>query len=88
MEEQYSKVAIRDEISFNLFATRGDGSKSVAFKIGDAANVPIWITNEGLECRKANLTYSDLAEEVMSTLREAVKIAVLEPPKAKSSCGS
>jgi hypothetical protein len=85
MEEKYDKVAVGDEITFNLLATKGDGSKKISFKIGDAANVPIWITNEGLECLQASLTYSELAEEVMGTLREAVNLAAFEPPKAGST---
>jgi hypothetical protein len=78
MDQMYREVAIRDEISFKLFATRSDGSKSIPHEIKDVASVPIWITNVGLECRRASLTYSELAEEVMSVLDEAVEMANLD----------
>jgi hypothetical protein len=37
-----------------------------------------------LKCRQASLTCSELADEVMSTLREAVNIAALDPLGARS----
>jgi hypothetical protein len=80
-----SRIAIRDEISFKLFATGGDGSRNISYKIADVANVPLWLTDTGLECRRAHVTYLELAHEVTSMLEEAVNIAALRPPKVRSS---
>ena len=85
MDDKYSRVRIRDEISFRLFATRTTGSKNRSYPIEDTASVPIWLTNTGLECRQTSLTYSELADEVTSTLDEAANTAVLQPPKVKTS---
>jgi hypothetical protein len=85
MDGIYERAAIRDEISFKLFATRSDGSGSISYDFRDAANVPLWLTNSGLECRKTALTYKELADELLSVLDEAVNIAGLKPPKAKAS---
>ncbi len=79
MDEKYEEVPIRDEESFKLFATRADGSKNVDFEDGDAANVPMWLTNDGLECKQTSLSYVELADEVQSASREAEKMAVLDP---------
>ena len=84
MDGKYSRVSIRDEISFKLFAT-SHRSKKKSYAIEDMASVPIWLTNTGLECRQASLTYTELAVEVMSTLNEAVNTAVLQPPNVKIS---
>jgi len=81
MDEKYQQGAIRDVISFMLIATRSDGTKNVPSNAEDTTNVPIWLTNDGLECRKAKLTYSELSAEVMSAYTEAITIANL-PDKA------
>ena len=70
MDDKYSRVRIRNEISFKLFTNRTTGSKNSSYPIEDTANVPIWITNTGLERQQTSLTYSELADEVTSTLDE------------------
>lgn len=85
MDDKYSRLQIRDENSFKLFATRNDGSKNRSYPIEDTANVPMWLVNTGLECRQARLTYSELADVVMNTLDEAVDTALLQPPKVSTS---
>ncbi len=85
MDKEYKRVAIRDEISFKLFATRDDGSTNISYGVGDVSNVPIWLTNQGLECLKTSLTYSELADEVLSALDEPCDVAVLQPKNLKRS---
>lgn len=81
MGEKYQQGSIRNEVSFHLIAKKSDGITSGKFKAEDAANVPLWLTNDGLECRKAALTYSELAAEIEAFYDEALKIANLRPPK-------
>jgi hypothetical protein len=77
MAGRYGKLPHAKKITFNLFATRNDGSKSIPHEAKHVANVPIWLTNDGLEGQQAYLTYSELAEEVMGTLNNAVIVANL-----------
>jgi hypothetical protein len=75
--EIYRRVSIGDTKTFELFATQTDGSTKIPHDAKDSTNVPIWMTNVGLECREATLTYAELADEVLSTLNNAVTIANL-----------
>jgi hypothetical protein len=84
MDEKISKIAIRDENSFNLFATGSDASGKT-YDIADVANVPMWLTDKGLECRVTSVTYVELAHEVICILEEAVNIASLQSGNAKAS---
>jgi len=68
-------------MSFKLFAAGNDGS----YKIADVSNVPIWLTDTALECRRTSVTYLELAHEALSMLEEAVKMAELRPLKLKTS---
>jgi hypothetical protein len=84
IDEKISKIAIRDENSFNLFATGSDASGKT-YEIADVASVPMWLTDKGLECRVTSVTYTELAHEVILMLEEAVDIASLQSGNAKAS---
>lgn len=75
MAGRYGGLPQRKKKTFDLFATRSDGSKSIPHEAKHAANVPIWITNDGLEGQKTSLTYAELADEVISTLKNAEIVA-------------
>jgi hypothetical protein len=76
MDERFEGGNLRGETSFALFARKSDGTKSIGVKeaVG-IANVPMWLTNDGLECAKASVTYAELAEEIRQWYREAEKFA-------------
>lgn len=84
MGEKYQQGSIRDEVSFHLVAKRSDGSGSIKFRAEDAANVPMWLTNDRIECRQAALTYLELSAEIEAFYDEALKIANLHPPNSAS----
>jgi hypothetical protein len=85
MDERFERGSLRDESSFALFAT--GGSKSVAdHDAADIANVPMWLTNDGLECAKGMVTYVELAQEIRELCREAENLANITPGKKKATC--
>jgi hypothetical protein len=43
----------------------------------------MWLTNEGLECTDAKITYVELAQEISEFSREAESFATMKPPKQK-----
>jgi len=86
MDERFGGGSPGDANSFSLLATKSDGTNSVAVK--DAAgieNVPMWLTDDGLECAKASVTYAELAEEIRQWYREAENLAHITPEKKKAT---
>jgi hypothetical protein len=86
MDERFEGGNLRDENSFVLFATKSDGTKAVADD--DAAgitNVPMWLTDDGLECAKGTITYGELAQEIRELCREAEKLTNITPEKKKAT---
>jgi hypothetical protein len=86
MDGQFERGNLRDETSFALFARKSDGTKSIADD--DAAgieNVPMWLTDGGLECAKASVTYAEFAEEIRQWYREAEKLTHITPEKKKGT---
>jgi hypothetical protein len=86
MDERFGNGSLGDANSFSLLATKSDGTNSVGVK--DAAgieNVPMWLTDGGLECAKASVTYAELAQEIRELCREAESIANIAPEKKKAS---
>jgi hypothetical protein len=78
MDTKFRQGKYHDEQSFTLFATGGPNSRVLADSdIPDVASVPIWLTNNGLECRAAALTYRELADEILGFHSEAAEIATV-----------
>jgi hypothetical protein len=86
MDERFENGSLADANSFSLLATKSDGTNSVAVKdAADIENVPMWLTEDGLECSKASVTYAELAEEIRQWYREAEKLANITPEKNKAT---
>ncbi len=86
MDEQFKGGNLRDETSFALFARKSDGTKSIAADdAAGIANVPMWLTDDGLECAKGTITYGELAQEIRELCREAEKLANIRPEKKKAT---
>jgi|ERR1700722_12286979 len=86
MDERFENGSLGDANSFALLATKSDGTKSIADD--DAAgieNVPMWLTDDGLECAKASVTYAELAGEIRQWYREAESMATVTPGKKKAT---
>jgi hypothetical protein len=86
MDERFEKANRSEANSFALFAARNDGTGSMGDKdAADVTNVPMWLTDDGLECAKARVTYAELAEEIRQWYREAEKLANITPEKRKAT---
>jgi hypothetical protein len=80
MDNRFETGKLGDESSFRLFAKRPDGTKSLADSdVTAIANLPMWLTNEGLECAKGSITYAELAQEVRELCAEAEKLSTIQP---------
>jgi hypothetical protein len=80
MDERFEKGAFGDANSFALFATKSDGTKTIANDdAAGIANVPMWLTDDGLECAKAAITYRELAQEICELRQEAKNLARITP---------
>jgi len=86
MDERFEKGNLSNEVSFVLFATKGDSTKSIAdANVASTANLTMWLTDDGLECGKVLLTYAELAQEIREWCREADNLANIKPPIKKTS---
>jgi hypothetical protein len=89
MDERFEKGDFGDSNSFALFATKSDGTKTIANDdVAGIANVPMWLTDDGLECAKAAITYRELAQEVRELCQEAEKLARITPNVKKPPAGA
>lgn len=80
MDERFEKGDFGNENSFVLFATKSDGTKTIANDdVAGIANVPMWLTDDGLECAKAAITYRELAQEIRELCQEAKNLARITP---------
>lgn len=84
MDERFERGRVRDESSFALFAT-GGSNPVPDHDAADIANVPMWLTNEGLECAKGMVTYIELAQEIRDLCREAENLAKIIPGEKKET---
>ena len=75
MDERFTQGRAAHETSFKLLSrTSSDADTAIT------ANVPMWLTDDGIECAKANVTYAELAGEAGRELcQEAGRLATLEP---------
>jgi hypothetical protein len=80
MDERFENGDFGEANSFALFATKSDGTKTVADDdAAGIANVPMWLTDDGLECAKAAITYRELAQEIRELCQEAKNLARITP---------
>ena len=80
MDERFEKGDFGDANSFALFATKSDGTRTIANNnAADISNVPMWLTDDGLECAKATITYRELAQEIGELCQEAKNLARIIP---------
>jgi len=80
MDGRFESASVGDVNSFSLFATKTDGTNPVAVKnASDTANLPMWLTDEGIESAEARVTYAELADEIRQWYREAENIATIDP---------
>jgi hypothetical protein len=80
MDERFEKGDFGDSNSFALFATKSDGTKTIANDdVAGIANVPMWLTDDGLECAKATITFREPAQEIRELCQEAKKLARITP---------
>jgi hypothetical protein len=84
MRDVFEKSIAKDETSFMLFITRQDGSKhEQAENLAATSNIPMWLTNTGLESGNSTLSYQELAQELCEVVADAETCVLMEPPKAK-----
>jgi hypothetical protein len=86
MDDRFEKGNRSEANSFALFATKNDGTGSIGDEdAADITNVPMWLTDDGLECAKATLTYVELAQEIRELCWEAENLADITPGKKKAT---
>jgi hypothetical protein len=84
MDARFENGDFCDANSFALFATKSDGTKTIGNEdAADIANVPMWLTDDGLECAKAAITYRELAQEIRELCQEAKNMARTTPNAEK-----
>ncbi len=84
MDDRFEKGSFADKNSFELFATKSDGTRMVADDdAAGIANVPMWLTDNGLESANAAIAYRELAQEVLELSREAENLATITPNAKK-----
>src|SRR5260370_42338874 len=72
MDGRFESASAGDVNSFSLFATKTDGTNPVAVKnASDTANLPMWLTDEGIESAEARVTYAELGDEMSRGYRSA-----------------
>lgn len=81
MDSRFENGNLSDKSSFELFATKKDGT---VFSVGDITNVPMWLTNDGLECSAASVTYVEIAKEIRELYRDAEGLATIVPGEKTS----
>jgi hypothetical protein len=85
MDERFANGALGDETSFVLFAVKGEGTKSHPPETATGiANIPMWLTDDGIECAKGRLSYAELAQELRELHHEAEKLATIRAEMKKS----
>jgi hypothetical protein len=84
MDERFEKGDRSEANSFALFAARNDGTGSGEKDAADMTNVPMWLTDDGLECAKATVTDVELAQEIRGLCGEAENLANISPGKKKA----
>ena len=86
MDQRFEKGEFPDEMSFARFAERSGGTKALSEDDSvEIANVPMWLTDRGLECAKASVTYRELAQEVRELCQEAKKLVKIKPGRRKAT---
>jgi hypothetical protein len=81
MDARFCEGDCANEMSFAILS--GDDAKDPA--CNNISNVPMWLTNEGLECSAAKLTFAELAHEIEEILIEAENLATLNPPNVRKA---
>jgi len=73
MNERFVTGGAAAESSFVTLSRNRAEANSI-----DAPNVPMWLTDDGMECGKAKITYTELAQELCELCSEAEKLATLD----------
>ncbi len=87
MDNRFENSANPDEISIKSFSSKS--SDSTIEKARDSlSNIPMWLTDEGLESPNAKVSYAELSQEILELLEQAKELAYMKPekrqPKQKS----
>lgn len=81
--ESYAELGqFKGASSFEVFVKYQNESSSLdREKIGDLSTTALWITNCGIECKMAKISFTDLARQIMEYYEEAEKCATYDVDK-------
>jgi len=83
MDERFVTGDVADETSFMLFSRADTLGTSAA----SMSNIPMWLTDAGLECAKCSIAYSELAQELRELSQQAKTLATLKANVATPPSG-
>lgn len=74
MDDRFENGNLADRNSFSLFASPDGTGRG---NIPSTETIPMWLTNVGLECANAKVSYSEIAQEIQELRQEAYKMATI-----------
>jgi hypothetical protein len=81
MDDRFQDGKFANEDTFRLFATNR-GVTDTSDRVG---SIPMWLTDDGLECPGAVVTYQELAQEIRELCQEAERFATMKTQREESN---
>jgi len=83
LDRKFSDSVHAESRSFELFAEKKkSGSEKAEPHFSDTSNVPIWLTNNSIDCKETSISYTELSEFIMFYYEDAQKLAVVDANKS------
>lgn len=75
MDNRFENSASPDEISIKSLSSKNESEKITL------SNIPMWLTNTGLESIKGSVSYQELSQEILDLCKQAREFAYMKPNK-------
>lgn len=78
MDVRFEQGNCPDEISFKTLAEKPGEANTKRIV---APNIPVWLTDDALECGRTRVTYEELSQEILEILEDAGNLAGIQPKR-------
>jgi hypothetical protein len=78
MDARFESSTFANKTSFESFAIKNNSGKSNSeADAASIANLPMWLTDAGLECGKASITFGELAQEIRELSQQVESLTTI-----------
>lgn len=74
MDNKFENSSTCDEMSYITFSKEINN-----FEATNTSSIPMWLTEQGIECQKGSVSYVELSQEILELLDQAKKLSSTKP---------